>query len=94
MDIILIMCVGILAGKYLPLKKWKGLNEKIQLTCTLLLIFSMGVMLGRKDNFLSELSSLGKVSFLFFLIPTVLSVILVYHLTSRFMEKKHGKEKK
>lgn len=58
--------------------------------CTLLLIFSMGVMLGQKENFLSELSSLGLKSFLFFLIPTLVSIILVYILTKRFMENKHS----
>lgn len=52
--------------------------------------FSMGVMLGQKENFLSELSSLGLKSFLFFLIPTLVSIILVYILTKRFMEKKHS----
>ena len=46
----------------------------------------MGVMLGKKDNFFEELSSLGLTSFLFFLVPTVLSVILVYCLTQKFMK--------
>ena len=50
----------------------------------------MGVMLGQKENFLSELSSLGLKSFLFFLIPTLVSIILVYILTKRFMENKHS----
>ena len=35
----------------------------LAMLCTLLLIFSMGVMLGQKENFLSELSSLGPVSY-------------------------------
>ena len=77
MKIFIVMGVGILIGRFLML-------------CTLLLIFSMGVMLGQKENFLSELSSLGLKSFLFFLIPTLVSIILVYILTKRFMEKKHS----
>ena len=51
------------------------------------MIFSMGVMLGKKDHFFEELSSLGLTSFLFFLIPTVLSIGLVYWLTRVFMKK-------
>lgn len=62
-------------------------NEYLSLFCTFILIFSMGVMLGKKDHFFEELSSLGLTSFLFFLIPTVLSIGLVYWLTRVFMKK-------
>ena len=47
----------------------------------------MGVMLGEKENFFEELSSLGFTSFLFFLLPTGFSIILVYYLTKVFMKK-------
>lgn len=70
MDIILVMLVGMAVGHFLFPKSWKRANEILQLLCTLGLIFSMGVMLGRKENFLAELTSMGLVSFLFFLIPT------------------------
>lgn len=88
MDVILVMLIGMAVGRLLVPESWKKGNEKIQLICTLCLIFSMGVMLGRKDRFLEELFSLGIISFLFFLIPTALSVLLVYYLTKRFMNKK------
>lgn len=91
MDILIIMCAGIAAGRFLTSKRTKKWNEKMQLICTLLLIFSMGVLLGRKENFLEELSSLGITSFLFFLIPTALSVFSVYYLTKYFMEKQEAK---
>ena len=51
----------------------------------------MGVMLGQKDNFLEELSTLGITSFFFFLIPTILSVLVVYILTRRLGERKEKK---
>ena len=62
--------------------------------CTLVLIFSMGVMLGQRDNFLQDLFSLGAASFLMFLVPTVVSIVVVYLLSERFLVKKHrsGKE--
>ncbi|MFQ7319393.1 MAG: hypothetical protein ACLROS_00275 [Faecalibacterium sp.] len=88
MDIILVMLAGMVAGHFFFPKALKKVNEKIQLLCTLCLIFSMGVMLGRKENFLQELTSMGIVSFLFFLIPTALSILLVYYLTKRFLKKK------
>ena len=85
MDIILVMCVGMIFGKWVIPKKWKKMNEKFQLSCTLILIFSMGVMLGQKENFMEELGSLGVVSFIFFLVPTLLSIGVVYYLTKCFM---------
>lgn len=91
MDILIVMCLGVLVGNRIFPRKGKKLNEYLQLLCTLLLIFSMGVMLGSKENFFQELASLGITSFLFFLVPTVLSIFAVYFLTKRFLEKKHAK---
>ena len=93
MDIIIIMCIGIFIGKLLKQKPIKRGNEKIQLLCTLLLIFSMGVMTGKEENLFRKLSSLGFISFLFFFIPTVLSILFVYYLTKKFMEKKEENHK-
>ena len=92
MDIILIMCVGILAGRLLRKKPIKKINEKLQLACTLLLIFSMGVMLGRRETFWQDLSSLGITSYLYFLIPTALSIDFVYYMTERFMKQEKRTE--
>lgn len=88
MDILFVMCIGILVGKFLIPEKAKTANEYLSLLCTFLLIFSMGITLGADDNFFEELSALGVTSFLFFLIPTALSILLVYLLTRHFMQKK------
>lgn len=90
MDILIVMCIGILIGRLAFLRRLKKKNEYLSLLCTFILIFSMGVMLGEKENFFEELSSLGLTSFLLFLIPTVLSVVLVYYLTQKFMKKNKG----
>ena len=88
MDILIVMCIGIFSRKsFNPAQGEKKKNEYLSLFCTFILIFSMGVMLGKKDHFFEELSSLGLTSFLFFLIPTVLSIGLVYWLTRVFMKK-------
>ena len=93
MKIFIVMGICILIGRFLMAGKLKKWNERLAMLCTLLLIFSMGVMLGQKENFLSELSSLGLKSFLFFLLPTLASIIIVYILTKRFIDKKDPKEK-
>lgn len=93
MDVIIVMCLGVLVGKKIFPRKWKRLNEFLQTICTMLLIFSMGVLLGSRDDFVSEITSLGFRSFLFFLIPSVFSVLAVYPLTRIFLEKKRQKKK-
>ena len=54
MDVIIIMCAGILVSKIFFPIKWKRINELLQLICTLLLIFSMGVMLGNHHTGIPE----------------------------------------
>jgi Na+/citrate or Na+/malate symporter len=93
MDVIIIMCAGILVSKIFFPIKWKRINELLQLICTLLLIFSMGVMLGSREDFLDTITTLGSQSILFFLIPAVFSVIAVYPLTKIFLNDKKGKGK-
>jgi len=93
MDILLVMLAGMAVGRLVFPATGKKANERLALLCTLTLIFSMGVMLGQKENFLQELFSLGMASFLMFLLPTAASVVLVYLLTERFLVRKRHNEK-
>ena len=88
------MCVGIAVGRLPFLRRLKKQNEILALICTFLLIFSMGVMLGQREDLMGQLSSLGLSSFLFYLIPTGLSVALVYLLTKIFMKKRKDQSAK
>lgn len=92
MEILIFMLIGVLIGRFCFPKKFKKINEKMQVFMTMLLIFAMGVMLGRRENLIQELSSLGFKSLIFCLIPTILSTIIVYLLTDRFFDrdKKEG----
>ena len=72
----------------------KKVNDLIQLICTLLLIFSMGTGLGRQEGFFQQLGELGAQSFLFFLLPTVLSAVIVYFFTRCFLRKDSEKQEK
>ncbi len=93
MDVIIIMCLGVLAGRFFSRPRTKKLSETISVTCTVLLIFSMGVTLGRNENFLNNLSSLGLSSLLFFLVPTIFSIFIVFLLTKKMMTKKITKKR-
>lgn len=93
MSTLVVMCIGIIVGNRLLSDKHKRKNEYLQTVCIVLLIFSMGVMLGARENFLQELLSVGFQSILFCLIPSVLSLFLVYFLTKRFMNRNNSKER-
>lgn len=88
MDVILVMLLGVLVGATVFPVKGRKINEKLQLICTLTLIFSMGLMLGRRENFFGELLDMGLISFVAFFFPVLFSVIFVYFLTKKYMENK------
>lgn len=90
MDVIFVMLLGVLVGATVFPVKGRKINEKLQLICTLTLIFSMGLMLGRRENFFGELLDMGLISFVAFLFPVLFSVIFVYFLTKKYMENKKG----
>lgn len=80
-----VMLLGVLAGRFFPAAH-KSKNEKLQLACTLALIFAMGVSLGGGGRFFASLAFIGGQSFLFCLVPTIGSIAAVYPLTVRFMD--------
>ena len=94
MDILIAMCIGMIVGNKFFSQKYKKITENLQVLCTILLIFSMGVKLGKRENFLQEISILGWHSFIFFFIPSLFSLIIVFFLTRYFIEKRENKEKK
>lgn len=94
MDVLIVMCLGIIAGRFIIPNSAKKWSELMSLICTFILILSMGIKLGKNENFLSDLSTLGLSSLLFFLIPTVLSIVIVFILTKKFMIKKNTTQEK
>ena len=59
MEIIVAMVLGGLVGAFVLPERILRLNSLLQLISTTLLIFSMGVMLGSRDQFLAELEKLA-----------------------------------
>lgn len=80
-----VMLLGVLAGRFFPAAH-KSKNEKLQLACTLALIFAMGVSLGGGGRFFASLAFIGGQSLLFCLVPTAGSIAAVYLLSRRFMD--------
>ena len=88
MDILIVMMIGVVIGAKIFPKKFKRQNEIGQMVCTILLIFAMGLMLGNRDDLMSQLSSIGLVSLVLALGGILGSVAIVYLLTEWLMKPK------
>lgn len=85
MEILIIMCIGAVAGRLVVPARLKKPIELAQVACTALLIFTMGLSLGGDPDFFRELGTLGAQSLVFCLAPMVFSIAIVYALTSWLM---------
>lgn len=93
MAVLAVMCLGVLLGAKIVPERWKGWNEKGQMICTLLLIFCMGVLLGRREGLADQLASLGLGSLVLAVLPMAGSVALVWPLT-RWLLKAEKRRKR
>ena len=85
---IALMCFGIAIGKWLFPQKWQKANARLQTLLTILLIFTMGVSIGRNDGLLQNLATLGLDSVLFCLFSMGASILAVYWATRKILPKK------
>lgn len=85
MEVLVVMIAGALVGATVFPARLKGVNDKLTLAFTALLIFAMGATLGGREDFLQELGAVGWASALFCVVPVALSTLFVYGLTSLFM---------
>ena len=78
------MAAGVLAClRFFP-ERLHSLNVRVQVLCTAVLIFSMGVSLGSRPDFFPSLRTIGIQSLTLAVLPILLSVAAVYPLTKRF----------
>lgn len=88
-----IMLLGAILGYFLlkikePLRLCIiNYNNKIQLISVALIIFIMGINLGSMENFVQKMIMLGGQSFIFAIIPTLFSIIIVYVFSKLFIIK-------
>ena len=91
-DIFLVVGIGFFIG-YKGLIKEKGikLNSKLQTVWLMLLIFCMGVSIGRNGGIVKNLPLLGGKAVLFAIMTALFSTIVVYILSNLFLEKEGRK---
>lgn len=94
MELIVVLVLGWLAGAAFVPQKFSHANTTIQLICTGLLIFGMGVTLGSSESFLNALGDLGIASLLYCLVPSLFSIILVYVFSLIWMKGELSKRNK
>ncbi len=86
---LVIMLIGIFVGlKWFP-QKYIRINSNVQILCITFLIFLMGVSLGNRNDFFDMIINIGFSSFILAIIPITFSIMFVYVLTKKFMEKKN-----
>ena len=91
-EIFLVVGIGFLIG-YKGLIKEKGikLNSKLQTIWLMLLIFCMGVSIGRNGDIVKNLPLLGGKAVLFAIMTALCSTVVVYIFSSLFLEKEGKK---
>lgn len=96
MEIFVAMALGILLGATIFPARLSGLNAKLTLASTGLLIFCMGADLGARDELIDQLANVGFSSVVLCLVPILFSIVIVYALTSFFMKdivRRHAEER-
>ena len=91
-DIFLVVGIGFFIG-YKGLIKEKGikLNSKLQTVWLMLLIFCMGVSIGRNGDIVKNLPVLGGKAVLIAIMTALFSTIVVYIFSRLFLDKEGGK---
>ena len=87
-DIFLVVGIGFFLG-YKGFIKEKGikLNSKLQTVWLMLLIFCMGVSIGRNGEIVKNLPLLGGKAVLFAIMTALCSTIVVYFISTFFFRK-------
>lgn len=91
-DIFLAVGIGFFIG-YKGFLKEKGIkrNSKLQTVWLMLLIFCMGVSIGRNGEIVKNLPVLGGKAVLFAIMTVFGSTLVVYILSTLFLEKEGEK---
>lgn len=66
-------------------------NNRLQTVWLLLLIFCMGVSIGRSEEVIQNLPTLGGRALLFSVLTVLGSVVLVFLVSKVFLERRDGK---
>ncbi len=90
--IFLVLAVGFLIGFFGLIKeKQIKINSRLQTLWLLLLIFCMGVSIGRNGEVIKNLPVLGGKALLFAILAVIGSVVFVFAFSKLFLEKEEEK---
>lgn len=86
--IFIVLALGFVVG-FRGILKEKGLkiNAKLQTVWLMLLIFCMGVSIGRNGDIIQALPSLGGKALLYAVLAVIGSIVVVYLLIKVFLRK-------
>ena len=88
-SIIVSLIIGIIIGSIIkPTDKVKKTTSRFQFIGVTLLLFSMGAGLGLNKDLLANLKDIGWIGFVFAVLTTVFSIILVFTATTIFERSK------
>lgn len=87
---LIVMCLGIVVGATIFPRRLKALNSWLQTVITGLLIFIMGVGLGSRPGFLTEVAEIGLESLALAVVPVILSVAVIYPISRRYLSGGKG----
>jgi uncharacterized membrane protein YbjE (DUF340 family) len=92
MSVLIALALGLLVG-FIPLcRSWHRHADKALTVLVAVIVFTMGVSLGQREDLWSQLSVLGMRSLVFAVVPMALSVLAV-QLIARWLQGRKGAEK-
>lgn len=94
MEIIISLFLGCIIGYFVKLKdNHKRFNGKVQQAGVVFLLFSMGASIGANENIIRDLPLIGAKAFTFAALSIIGSIVIIYFLSSKFLENNIIKEK-
>ena len=86
--IFIVLALGFVVGfRGILTEKGLKINAKLQTVWLMLLIFCMGVSIGRNGDIIQALPSLGGKALLYAVLAVIGSIVVVYLLTKVFLRK-------
>ncbi|MCS4523373.1 LysO family transporter [Clostridium botulinum] len=86
--ILLFLFLGMLIGYFKEFsKRGKKINGILQQTGVFVLLFFMGASIGANKSVIKDIKNIGQVSIAFAITTTIFSIIILYIVSKRFLQK-------
>ncbi|EKX81006.1 hypothetical protein CFSAN001628_003032 [Clostridium botulinum CFSAN001628] len=88
MGYIIVFILGMLIGYFKEFsKRGKKINGILQQTGVFVLLFFMGASIGANRSVIKDIKNIGQVSIAFAITTTIFSIIILYIVSKRFLQK-------